>query len=323
MRRLPLPARVLTSLAVLLAALGGCDRPKSLAAGGADATEAPAGPRLDLSARPPILFQVFGEREDPRMIPIAAVVDGRLQKIELDAAGWRAFDATYMRAPKTVAVYQDGERIGDATVRQGMWEKGGEPLYTLPACDLLTPLAAVSLGDGIKASFTVELLASTADIPERKGGSTMPAAQAEQAAREVAYGVGARSSIPHGALDSLDFRAVAINTGATPHPTLIASFIDANAGGTSGNARHVFVIADRVGDRYAGTFSHSVNGPASSAMYRRYVDHLDVTGDGIDEIILEGWQAGGDTYLLALGYRDGQWTEVYRGRSSWCLDRKR
>jgi hypothetical protein len=41
----------------------------------------------------------------------------------------------------------------------------------------------------------------------------------------------------------------------------------------------VFAIADRSGDRYAATFTHSVNGPANSATYRRYVDHLDVTGD--------------------------------------------
>ena len=322
MRRLPFPARVLTSLAVLVTALAGCDRPKSLAVSGADASEAPAGPRLNLSAKPTLVFQIFGEREDPRMIPIAAVVNGSLQTIELDAAGWRKLDATYMRAPASVGVYQDGDRVGDATIRQGMWQKSGEPLYSLPGCELHTPLAAVSLGEGIKASFTVEFLASTSDIPDRPAGAPMPAAQAAQAAREVAYGVGARARIAHGALDSLDFRAVAVYTGATPHPTLVASFIDDNAGGASGNARHVFIVADRVGDRYASTFSHAVNGPASSAVYRRYVDHLDVTGDGIDEIILEGWQTGGDTHLLALGYRDGEWKEVYRGRSSWCLDRK-
>ena len=318
MRRLP----VLTSLAALLAVLAGCDRPKSLAAGGADASEAPAGPRLNLKTRPTLVFQIFGERDDPRMIPIAAVVNGSLQTIELDAAGWRTLDETYLRAPAAVSVYQDGDRVGTATVRQGMWEKSGEPLYNLPGCELHTPLAAVSLGDGIKAGFTVEFLASTAEIPDRPAGAAMPAALAEQAAREVAYGVGARARIAHGALDSLDFRAVAVHTGATPHPTLIASFIGDDAGGASSNARHVFIVADRVGDRYAGTYSHAVNGPAESAMYRRYVDHLDLTGDGIDEIILEGWQTGGDTHLLALGYRDGEWVEVYRGRSSWCLKKE-
>ena len=322
MRRLSLPARVLPPLAALLALLGGCDRPKSLAAGGGDAEAVPAGPRLDLAKRPTLIFQIFGERDDPRMIPIAAVVNGALQTIELDDAGWRRLDATYMRAPATVNVYQDGDKVGDATVRQGMWEKGGEPLYTLPSCSMLTPLAAVSLGSGIKAGYTVEFLASTAEIPNRPSGAPMPPAQAEQAAREVAYGVGARARIAHGALDSLDFRAVAVYTGATAYPTLIASFIDDNASSGSGTARHVFVVADRVGDRYAGTYSHAANGAAGSATYRRYVDHLDLTGDGVDEIVLEGWQAGGETYLLVLGHRDGEWTEVYRGRSSWCLDRK-
>jgi hypothetical protein len=83
----------------------------------------------------------------------------------------------------------------------------------------------------------------------------------------------------------------------------------------------VFAIADRSGDRYAATFTHAVNASTVTAMYRRYVDHLDLTGDGVDEIVLEGWQAGGDTYLMVLGFREGKWTEVFRGSSSWCVQK--
>ena len=331
----PRVARLVKALAryaalALLIATGtaaACD--KGGASGGAgggsgEATE-PVGPRLDLSSKPDILFQVFGERDDPRMIPIAAIRNGALQRIELDADGWKSFDGIYMRSPATVMLYADGRKVGQATVRQGMWEKAGEPLYSLPSCRLLTPLAALTLGSGVKAGYTVEYLASTATLGRTPSGATMPADVANRAAREVAYGVGERSGLTPSSLDSLDFRAVAIHTGASAEPTLVASFIDPNAseGANEGTARHVFAIADRSGDRYAATFTHAVNEPANSATYRRYVDHLDVTGDGIDEIVLEGWQSGGDTYLMVLGFKGGRWEEVFRGRSSWCIEKEK
>ena len=316
------------ALALLLLALSACDKVKAAAGGSGDAsgeTVARVAPQLDLSSKPNILFQVFGERDDPRMIPIAAMRNGALQRIELDADGWKSFDGLYMRSPAAITLYHDGRRIGEATVRQGMWEKDGEPLYSLPSCRVLTPLAALKLGSGIKSGYTVEYLASNASIGKVQEGGTMPADVANRAAREVAYGVGDRASIPASSLDSLDFRAVAIHTGSTPEPTLVASFIDPDAseGGAEGIARHVFAIADRSADRYAATFTHAVNAPASSATYRRYVDHLDVTGDGIDEIILEGWQAGGDTYLMILSFKDGKWSEVFRGGSSWCVEKEK
>ena len=322
--------RVVATLLVALAPLGllGCERGKALASGGEPGTD-PAdervGPRTDLSQKHQILFQVFGERDDPRLIPIAIMRNGGLERIELDADGWKQFDGTYMRSPSPVTLYHDGRPIGAARVRQGMWERAGEPLYTLPSCRVLTPLAALALGDGVKAGFTVEYLASNAEIAPRPRGAPMDPEIATRAAREVAYGVGDRADIPASALDSLDFRAVAINTGATAEPTLVASFIDpgASEGAGEGTARHVLAIADRSGDRYAATFAHAVNAPSANAAYRRYVDHLDVTGDGIDEIILEGWQSGGDTYLLVLGYRSGRWDEIFRGRGSWCVQKGR
>ena len=323
--------RALTGVAgaLLVAGAVGCEKGKALAAAAAGGGEAeapvPRGPLLDLTRKPDILFQVFGERDDPRMIPVAVLRNGRLDQIELDADGWKQFDALYTRSPMTISLYQDGQRVGDGKIRQGMWEKEGEPVYSLPSCRVLTPLSAITIGTGIKAGYTVELLASNATLGRARTGPTMSAEIANRAAREVAYGVGDRAGIGASSLDSLDFRAVAVHTGATEEPTLVASFIDpgASEGESEGTARHVFAIADRAGDRYAATFTHAVNGAASSATYRRYFDHLDVTGDGVDEIVLEGWQSGGDTYLMVLGFKDGKWTEVFRGRSSWCIEKEK
>jgi hypothetical protein len=278
---------------------------------------------LNLAARPDILFQIFGEREDPRMIPIAAIENGELKKITLSSTGWRQFDAIYLRRGKSYALYQDGRERGTVTVRQGMWEKPEAPLYTLPGCEALTPLASVSVTGLGKSSYTVEALATSAARSRARASSSLSDAELRKTGRQVALEAGARESVDARMLDALDYRAVAINTGTTDSPTIVASFLDptsSDAGSASSNTVHLFVIADRDADGYTPTMSHVINGPLSGAVYRRFFDHLDLTGDGIDEIVAEEWRIGQETSLVVLAWAGTKWREIFRGRGSWCLD---
>lgn len=326
-----MPRRALLASILILATA--CDKARELAIG-ADAQSAPRGEDvvaaapLDLSRKPNILFQVFGEKDDPRMIPVAAIENGSLQLIGLTAAGWKQFDALYDRSGTSYFVFRDGRQVGTARVTQGMWEKPGAPLYTLPNCQLLTPLAAVSLEGSVDAGYTVELLASSAQLSAPPHGRPLPAAETERIAREVAYPIAQAAGISRAALDSLDFRGVSIPTGATGSPTVVATFIDPHVDDQSGadasHTAHVFVIADAdASGAYHATFSHAQNGALGKAEFRRYMDHLDINGDGVDELFLAGWHYGGDTFLSVLGYRNGKWGEIFRGRSSWCLDAPR
>lgn len=304
-----------------------CDKAKDLAGrqGQAVAPEPPESQRFAVEKKPDVLFQVFGERDDPRMIPIAAVEGGTLKTIVLGSAGWRTFDSLYTRAGAAYTVYRDGRAAGTVTVRQGMWDKPEAPIYSLPRCQLLVPLAAVMVAGVDNSGYTVEFLASSATFAARPQGKPMARDAAIASGKAVAYAVGKTAGLERVRLDSLDFYGIAIQTGATSEPTLIASFIDPGAGDeTAGESRsaHVFVIADHKGAAYEPTFTQSVNGATASAAFRRYLDHLDINGDGVDEIIVEGWQYGGDTQLIALAYRGGRWEEIFRGPPSWCLDPK-
>jgi hypothetical protein len=311
-------------IALILTLATGCDKAKELAGGGAraQAAEPAPGERLDLAKRPDVLFQVFGERTDAKIIPIAALDGGTLKPIVLSASGWRQFDAIYMHSGTTYPLYRDGRAESTIEVKQGMWE--GEPLYALPNCETLTPLAAVALNPRTKVGFTVEFLASTAQLGATHAGRTPSAAEVARLGRQVGAAVAAAGGVPPDALGLLDFASWAVNTGATAGPTIVVSYTDPRgqeAAASGGNTTHVFAIADRATDgSYVPTYTHVVNGPAAAAEQRRYVDHLDLTGDGIDEIVLEHTQYGGDTYLEVLGYQGGAWRVVYRTRSSWCLD---
>jgi hypothetical protein len=310
-------------IATILVVAAGCDKTKALFGLGhpPEPDGPPIGARLDLTRHPDVVFQLFGERDDARMVPVAAVVDGMLKPIELTASGWREFDAMYTRANKSYPLYRDGIAIGEVRVRRGMWERAADPLYTLPGCRVVTPLSAVSLETTARLSFTVEALVATPGITVRAKAPVKPVKGLEDRARDIAFDVARGASIDSASLRPSAFHFIAINTGATKTPTLVASFLDPESSDRNGSTAHLLAFADDAGGGYQPTFRHTASGAVGSAEFRRYIDHLDVNGDGIDEIVVEGWKFAGETFVSVLGYANGEWSVVFRGRSSWCLSR--
>lgn len=319
--------RRLAYLATILTVTVGCDKAKGFVRAGqaAGAPSIPAGSELDLRRDPVILFQVFGEANDPRIIPVAAVEQHQLKTIELEPASWRRFDAMMLRSGTPLPVYKDGKSVGYARVTQGMWERPEDPLYSLPGCRTLTPLAAAKLDPGVTTDFTVELLASNKTLGRQStGGRTIAAAEVRQIAKALGYAAGGPADISRAVVDSLAMSAVAIQTGATKFPTIVASFTDPMieySQTTVAHTAHILLIADAdASGHYHATYMHRLNAALGRADFRRYFDHLDVTGDGTDEIVLEGWRYGGDTFLSVLSFTGGAWRESFRSRTNWCLD---
>ena len=311
-------------IAAVLLVASACGKAHASGRQGATHT-APSGPHLDLRSHPDLLFEVFGDANDPRMIPIAAIEHDHLEQIVLDSTGWRDLDAEYLRRSNSYSWYEDGRAIGTVHIRRGMWQRD-DALYSLPGCQLLTPMAAVRMeGQGFKPTFTVEYLASTTALGHERNTKAMSSAEVESIARSIGIQAAKVVGIKKQTLDSLDFRAVAFPSGNGPWPTIVAAFIDPaaeNPASTQETTTHLIVIADRdsAATDYHTTYTHRVQGPLASSSFRRYFDHLDVTGDGVDEIFLEGWQFGGDTFLSVLSWKDGKWDETYRTRTKWCLD---
>ena len=303
--------------ATILTVASGCDKPRDSDRTAAAVRAGTPGDTLDIRSRPPVLYQLFGDRHAPRMLPVAAIVDGRIEPIVLPDSGWREFDMVYHRPGAVYTIYQGGRASGTATVTQPMWGADGTPIYRLPGCRAHTPLAAVKVQAPLPAGFLVEHLATDAPIAERprrrSGGAHLT--EAHRVARMVAEQVG----IPADELEQLEFRSVAVPSGTGELPTLVISLMDAgSARHAGGPVRQLFVLADAGPDGDAPTYTRVVRA-AEREGHRRYVDHLDLTGDGVDELVLDGWTEGEESFLLILGHRNGRWTEVFRGRQSWCV----
>ena len=271
-----------------------------------------------LVGKPNVLFLLFGDKGDPRLLPIATVVKGKVQPLVLDASAWRGFDSLYFAQGSHFPLYEHGVRLGDAVVRRGMWE-GKDALYKLPGCRALRPMAAVTLTGKPVNAVMLELLATSDSIPAVKPATPITKAD-EDSASAVLVRVGQREGLTTTARSELDVQTMALSTGATAHPTLVGSYMERGSG-VNGKPRHLFALSDYSDSAkaYAKSFVHV---PADSAReFRRLIDHVDLTGDGVDEMVLEGWKLGSDSFLVILKYSNGQWREIARGATSWCADK--
>ncbi|HKP15819.1 MAG TPA: hypothetical protein VJT85_07135 [Gemmatimonadaceae bacterium] len=295
-------------LASILTATTGCDK---------KAETAEVVHRTSLANRPNVVFLLFGDQNDPRLMPVVTTIDGQVAPVSLDTPGWRDFDHIYFRPGTPISLYRDGHPDGEGKVRRGMWDATG-PLYKLPGCHSVKPLAALVPRPSESGEVMLERIATSEPLlsaPDR--GRASPGAL--DTARAIALKVSQQEGITRHARGGLDLAVFAIHTGSTRAPTLIASFME-RGGGIQGRPRHIFVLADSTAGGYAPTFVHSADD--SIPEFRRYIDHADINADGVDELLLEGWENGGDSFLLFLRYTNGKWREMARGESTWCTDPK-
>jgi hypothetical protein len=281
---------------------------------------------LDLKSNPRIIFQVFGDATSPKIMPIATVIDGAVAPIGLTRAGWRTFDSTFFAPGTKYNVFNDDAPSGSVTVTRGMWATGDTALYPLPGCTELRPLGAVTLEVARRSNEpTVELIA-TSFTPVPHPGTPKPfppTATIAKMGRDFGLAVGTANAMDKEELDSLDFIARMIRSGTRPDPTLLVSFIDQQAGDIApgmGHTSHLLALFDKVDTGYVATYRHVKSGDAKTVEFQRVLDHLDVDGDGIDELILEAWRYGGTPDLVVLGFKANQWHEILRSSSKWCLD---
>ena len=281
-------------------------------------------PLTAVSATSTILFQVFGAREEPKAVPIAIVEGGTLAPITLDAAGWRLLDSLFFSAGGRLPIYRNGADVGTVEVVRGMWSPSEGQLYQLKSCRLLVPQALMRLQATTSTEESVEFLASSTKLLQRTDAQPLPR-DAETQGRTLAGAVAAASEIGNEEVSHLDFIARWLRTGAgAGRRTLLASYIDPNAGDAGPGAGHtvmLLALAEDSAGVLSMSYKHVATGEGRTVEFQRLANHADLDGDGVDEIILEAWHYASVPELTVLKYSAGKWTESFRVSENWCLDR--
>jgi len=304
----------------ILAVAAGCDKAKQ------DADEdRPPPPSFDVATKPPLVFQVFGTADSTRLVPIAAVIGGTVKPIVLPEADWKRLDSTYFQPGTQYTVYRDGQPAGAVTVTRRMWEPDSEPLYDLPGCREVRPMAAVTLKTSIALDPAFEFLALSVARPGVSPAAAAPRDVAA-AARALALTALSAEQLDSTDIDTAAFSARALHVAGEGKPTIVASQVDANAGDTgpgAGHTTHFLLLGDDPdGAGYRVSYRHLQSGEARTVEFQRLLDHLDLTGDGTDEVFVESWRYASDNDLVVLSRANGKWHESLRVQQNWCV-RKR
>lgn len=300
------------AVATILTAAVGCDKRAH-----GEAVDAVVQQQTSLAGKPTVLFQLFGDPSDPRLIPVAIMGHGRLSSITLNPEGWHNFDRLYFKPGSRVTIYHDGAPLTVAVVQRGMWT-GGAPLYRLPRCRAPMPMAAAKL-DSVPPDMTsLDLIGTSDPLPLTPRGRVTPADQ--DSAHAMADRVAQRARLTPAMRAEMDLSTLAFHTGASSLPTLLTSFMEKPTS-FGLRPRQAFALSDSMATGYGITFFHAPTD--STPEFRRFVDHVDLTDDGVDEVVLEGWKSGSDSYPIVLKFVRGSWHELARGASSWCGDAHR
>ncbi|MBK7905324.1 MAG: hypothetical protein IPJ78_02040 [Gemmatimonadetes bacterium] len=307
-------------IASILALLSACDKPQEQ-----PASDVPAAPQTAVTPTSTILFQVFGAKDEPKLVPIVIADGGHLAPITLDANGWRLVDSLFFAKGKKLPIYRNGAESGTVEIVRGMWTDEGA-LYSLPACSAVVPQALGKLDAKGFVEASVEYLASTTPLKQPPAQRAVPT-ESEAPGRTLANTVAAAKQIGKEEIAALDFVSRWLPTGAGPSGrTLFASYIDPNGGDAGAGAGHtvmVMALAEDSAGVHTPSYQHVSSGEARTVDFQRLVNHADLDGDGIDEILLEEWRYAGIPEVAVLKYAQGKWRLVFRVSQNWCLDTKK
>ena len=99
-------------------------------------------------------------------------------------------------------------------------------------------------------------------------------------------------------------------------PSVAATFMAADelaVGAPGQDAYSLFVIGQQTGGQYVEAYSWYQDAGVSGKAAARYFDHLDLNGDGTEEIVLDVFGANA-RWFAGLSRRDGQWVRTYNDR---------
>ena len=303
----------------ILALAAGCDKAKKAE------EDRPPPPSFDVSTKPTLVFEAFGSADTTRLVPIAAIIDGQVKPIVLPPADWKRLDSLYFQAGTEYPVFRDGQPAGTVTVTRRMWEPDSEPSYALPGCRDVRPMATVTLKTRVALDPAFEFLSLSTSRPGVAQSSTGPR-DLVAAVRALALTALRAEQLDTADIDTASFSARALHVTSGAPPTLVASQVDANAGDTgpgAGHTTHFLLLGDNLdGKGYQLTYRHLESGEARTVEFQRLLDHLDITGDGTDEIFVESWRYASTTDLVVLSRSSGKWHELLRVQQDWCVRRK-
>jgi len=260
----------------------------------------------------PVLYMGYRDGDQATFVPVAEIVPDGLVPVEGigSAEASRSFAAAHLTPGSEFTLFSEGARVGTFTA---------ESFSVDERYCRVRPQVLGRIELRLGAATVQKFLAVPAPDGSEFGYATYSPVVQTTVLRNTSLRM-ARGVMPaDGALgpeDMLDIRRdvqmFRARPGATP--TVVATFVsgdDLVVGPSAFGAYSVFLIADDDGTGYRRTYVDYRLDSRDGKGAARYFDHLDVDGDGSDEVVLEV-MGERSMWLSTLTRQGGAWVEEYR-----------
>lgn len=267
---------------------------------------------IDTPTIGPILYLGHRAGVEATLVPVAEIRPNGLFPLEASgsAEASRAFAAEHLSPGLEFTLFSDGARVGRLTAERfsvdqqycGVRPQIRGPIELTPSAATVQTFLALPRKEGNAFAYgAYSPVVPTRDLRVTSLNTMQQVIPTVGALWPVSV-LGIRQDVQM-------FRA---RSGGAP--TVVATFIYADelsVGPAARGAYSVFLASDDDGTGYQGSYVDyrlfSRDGKGSA----RYFDHLDVDGDGSDEMVLE-FMGENSVWLSVLGRRGESWVETYR-----------
>jgi hypothetical protein len=263
-----------------------------------------------------VLFSVKKYEHGTQVEPVVIVRRGAFVKppvTEADAPGGdfdalsKKFAADYLKAGRRLKIISGGGDAGTATVTK----------YIEPGC--VGMYAEVSTETAAKLGGQVQALATDANEIGKQAPSRRAPTEAERAAAlELARAAFTRAGVGPAALRKMEVvNLTAVDLDRDGKSELVGGFRVDRSTERAADANTLFVIFEPSGQGFRPALTWSHRGGEADYQERRLVDYVDLDGDGVAEVIVEGTYYESNDYFVYKKQRGG-WRSVYQGGGGGC-----
>jgi hypothetical protein len=224
-----------------------------------------------------------------------------------DEAASSAFVREYFRAGRQYRLLFGGGDVGTATVL-----KNNEP-----GCVGLNAEASVQtsarLGGRVQA-----LAVSSASVGRPQGSRRTPTDAERASALELARAAYSKNGVGAALVRKMEVgNLTATDLDGDGSFELVGSFRIENNNGQAADTYALFMIFDPDGGGLKPALTWFKRGGEADWAERYLVDQIDLDGDGIAEVIAEGFYYESNDYII-YKKRQGHWVSVYQGGGGGC-----
>lgn len=306
-------ALCLAGLSFAVFTLAGCDRIK--AALKDEAVQEAGDPvwKADstmLASNPGLVFRILDSENGRVAAPIATIGAQGFRQVRMGPRGWRALDLQYLHEENTLTAIRDGRPAGDLKMRRGMWSAGAQ-LDSIEGCRVLVPVGVV---DNPPPSVR---LAIAGPRPTLKAVAPLSAGELQEALSTIHTLISPSSGISTSLLSSYQREVYVLNTGAGPRPSILVIYNDNvpvsdTLSPIAQRPRHFAVILDKGIYGYKTTFTFTTLGNAKDQPRMRWLDYVDVDGDGKAELFFSFLYGKDYEATQVLKFENEAWREVLK-----------